>query len=214
MRNRIAWLLVGMSCLAGSAPAKAQYGWEKWEVAPFVGLETSGSVPITNSLTADRLRVNSGTSFGSFLDYRLTENAQAELMWNRNMTSFSKRDAATGIYSKLFNSDIDQFHFGLLYMLRNSEKKLRPFIAGGLGFTHNSNSGSNSDRTAFSYGIGGGVKYYLNRHIGLRGDLRYVPIYGNRTPGIICDPFGFCAQVRVSNYFNQGNFTGGLIFRF
>ena len=216
-----------MICLAGSAPAKAQYGWEKWEVAPFVGIETSGSVPITNSLTADRLRADGGTSFGAFLDYRLTENAQAELMWNRNMTSFSERDAATGIYSKVFNSDADQFHFGLLYMLRNSEKKLRPYIAGGLGFTHNSNSGNNSNsvnnsngggndsnRTAFSYGLGGGVKYYLSRHIGLRGDARFVPTYGNRTPGIICDSFGFCAQTRVSNYFKQGNFTAGLIFRF
>ena len=214
MRNHVAWVLMGMLCLVASAPAKAQYGWEKWEVAPFVGFETSGSVPVTNSFTVDRLRVNSGTSFGSFLDYRLSENAQAELMWNRNMTSFSERDAATGIYSKVFNSDIDQFHFGLLYMLRNSEKKLRPFIAGGIGFTHDSNSGNNSNKTAFSYGLGGGVKYYLSRHFGLRGDARWVPTYGNKTPGVICDPFGFCVQGRVSNYLERGNFTGGLIFRF
>jgi hypothetical protein len=214
MRIRVPLLFIGLVCLAASAPAKAQYGWEKWEVAPFVGFETSGSVPVTNSLTVDRLRVNSGTSFGTFLDYRLTENAQAELLWNRNTTSFSERNAANGIYSKVFNSDIDQFHFGLLYMRRNGEKKLRPFIAGGLGFAHNSNSGNNSDRTAFSYGLGGGVKYYLSRHVGLRGDARFVPTYGNRTPGITCDPFGFCAQTRVSNYFKQGNFTGGLIFRF
>jgi hypothetical protein len=214
MRNRVVWLLAAMFCLVASAPAKGQYGWEKWEVAPFVGFETSGSVPVTNSLTVDRLRANSGTSFGTFLDYRLSENAQAELMWNRNMTSFSERDATTGIYSKVFNSDIDQFHFGLLYMLRNSEKKLRPFIAGGIGFTHDSNSGNNSNKTSFSYGLGGGVKYYLTRHFGLRGDARWVPTYGNKTPGIICDPFGFCTQARVSNFFERGNFTGGLIFRF
>jgi hypothetical protein len=83
MRIRVPLLFTGLLCLTSSAPAKAQYGWEKWEVAPFVGFETSGSVPVTNSLTVDRLRVNSGTSFGTFLDYKLTENAQAELMWNR-----------------------------------------------------------------------------------------------------------------------------------
>lgn len=169
MRIRVPLLFIGLICLAASVPAKAQYGFEKWEVAPFVGIETSGSVPVTNSLTVDRLRVDSGTSLGTFVDYRLTENAQAELMWNRNMTSFSERDAATGIYSKLFNSDIDQFHFGFLYMLRNGEKKLRPFIAGGIGFTHDSNGGNNSDKTSFSYGLGGGVKYYLTPHIACAG---------------------------------------------
>jgi hypothetical protein len=75
MRIRVPLLFTGLLCLRSSAPAKAQYGWEKWEVAPFLGFETSGSVPVTNSLTVDRLRVDSGTSFGTFLDYRLTENA-------------------------------------------------------------------------------------------------------------------------------------------
>src|SRR5260221_9752675 len=201
MRNRVVWLLAAMLCLVASAPAKAQYGWEKWEVAPFVGFETSGSVPVTNSLTVDRLRANSGTSFGAFLDYRLSENAQAELMWNRNMTSFSERDAATGIYSKVFNSDIDQFHFGLLYMLRNSEKKLRPFIAGGIGFTHDSNSGNNSNKTSFSYGLGGGVKKYLPRHFGLRGAVRGGSTIWNKKAGINLGPFGVLTHARVSEFF-------------
>ncbi len=214
MRNHMSWLLMGLFFLLASAPARGQYGDRKWEISPFGGFETSGSVPVTNSLTIDRLRADSGTSFGTFLDYGLTENVQAELMWNRDMTSFSERNAFTANYSKAFNSDIDQFHFGFLYMLRNSERKVRPFIAAGIGFTHDSNSGGNSDKTAFSYGIGGGMKYYLTRHLGLRGDIRFVPTYGNRTTGIICDPFGFCSQARLSNYFNRGNFTGGIIFRF
>ena len=214
MRNQVPWLLMGLFFLLAGAPARGQYGQGKWEISPFVGYETSGSFPVTSSLTTDRLRVNSGASFGAFLDHGLTENAQAELMWNRNMTSFSERNVFTGTYSKAFNSDVDQFHFGLLYMLRNSERKLRPFIAGGIGFTHESNSGGNANRTAFSYGIGGGVKYSLSRHFGLRGDLRFVPTYGNRTTGVICDPFGFCGPARVSNYLNRGNFTGGIFFRF
>jgi len=73
MRIRVPLLFTGLLCLTASASAKAQYGWEKCEVAPFVGFETSGSVPVTNSLTVDRLRVNSGTSFRTFLDYRLSE---------------------------------------------------------------------------------------------------------------------------------------------
>jgi len=214
MRGHLAWLVGAFFLLGMGRPSEAQYAEGKWEISPFVGIETSGSVPVTNSLTIDRLRADGGTSFGTFLDYSLTENSQAELMWNRNMTSFSERNAATGIYSKAFNSDIDQFHFGFLFMLRNSERKLRPFIAGGLGFTHDSNSGSNADKTAFSYGLGGGVKYYLTRHFGLRGDARWVPTYGNRATRVICDVFGFCSQARLSNYFERGNFTAGVVFHF
>ena len=195
---------------AASSSALAQ---EKWEVAPFVGYETSGSFPITNSLNFTHLRANSGTSFGTFLDRSYTEKFQFEFMWNRNMTSFSEQRASDGVYQKAFNSDIDQFQFGVLLMFRGSERKLRPYFAGGLGFTHDSNSGGTPNRTQFSYGIGGGVKYMMNRHFGLRGDLRFVPTYENKSLETFCDFFG-CFTANVSHYLNRGNFTGGLIFRF
>ena len=126
----LVWSLVTISPTFGQ-----WHDYTKWEVSPFVGYETSGSYPVTNSFIVDRLRVDSGLSFGTFIDYSLTENSQAEFMWSRNNTSFSERDAATQTYSKAFNSDFDQFSFGGLYMLRNSERKLRPFLAGGMGFS-------------------------------------------------------------------------------
>lgn len=223
MRYQIAILLLAAFCLMASAPTKAQwYEGEKWEVTPFGGFETSGSFPIvpTQSLdptlpTIDRLRVNSSASFGTFVDYSLSENLQAEFMWNRNNTSFSEHDFDTNTYSKAFNSDIDQYQFGLLYMLRNNEHKLRPFIAGGIGFTHESNEGAdNPNRTLLSFGLGGGVKYTVTRHIGLRGDIRWLPTRANSTPGLTCDFFGNCFQVNQPNYLERVNFTGGVIFRF
>src|ERR1700737_4305338 len=127
MRYRLPLLLTFMLCLVAISPAFGQWrDFTKWEVAPFVGYETSSSYPITNSFVFDRLRVDSGLSYGAFIDYSLTENSQAEFMWNRNNTSFSARDAATRTYSKAFNSDFDQHSFGFLYMLKNSERKLRP----------------------------------------------------------------------------------------
>ena len=83
----------------------------------------------------------------------------------------------SGQYTNAYNTDIDQFHFGALYMFRSSDKKLRPYAAAGLGFTHFENSGMNANNTAFSYGVGGGVKYYMSKHIGFRGDARFVPTY-------------------------------------
>src|SRR5262245_17025806 len=123
MRNSLAWIVAATIWLATSASANAQWRSAKWELSTFAGYETRGSFPVFNSTTVNRLRANGDLSFGTFIDYRLTENAQVEFMWNRNQTSYSERQAATGIYTRAFNSDIDQYQFGLLYMLRGSDNK-------------------------------------------------------------------------------------------
>jgi hypothetical protein len=99
-------------------------------------------------------------------------------------------------------------------MFRNSEVKLRPYVVGGLGFTHDSNSNSTPNRTEFSWSIGGGVKYYASRHIGFRADVRYLPTYGSSSNATYCDPFFGCYTTRVSNYLNRANIIGGIIFKF
>jgi opacity protein-like surface antigen len=215
MRYRWPLLLMFTLCLVPVSPAFGQWrDVKKWEVAPFVGYETGGSYPVTNSFTIDKLRVDSGLSYGTFIDYTLTENSQAEFMWSRNNTSFSERDAFTRTYSKAFDSDFDQFSFGFLYMLKNSETKLRPFIAAGVGFSHEFNSGGNSNHTLLAFNLGGGAKYELTRHFALRGDLRWLPSRANKTPAVLCDSFGNCFQQNVSNYLQRVNFTGGVAFRF
>jgi hypothetical protein len=214
MRFHVALLAMLFSLIA-SVPARAQWrDVKKWEISPFVGFETGGSYPVTNSFTVDRLRVDSGASYGAFVDYSLTENTQAEFMWSRNNASFSAHDITTNSYSKAFNSDVDQFELGFLYMLRSSEQKLRPFIDAGIGFTHEFNEGANPNRTLLSFGLGGGAKYELSRHFALRGDLRWLPSRANKTPGVTCDFFGNCFQQNMSNYLQRVNFTGGIAFRF
>jgi len=228
MKYRIAWFLAVAAFLLAAVSTKAQ---GRFEVTPFVGYETSGTYPIDvlsgtgGSLAlVDNLRVNDAVSYGFFLGYNLSENFQLEFMWDRNNTSYSARDITTQQYYKAYDSDIDQFQFGGLYMFLGSEHKLRPYVAASLGFTRDSNGsvtasgstpvGTTPNRTAFAYSIGGGVKYYLSRHVGLRGDMRFLPTYGSSSNGEYCDPFFGCYNARVRNYLDRGNFVGGLIFRF
>ena len=212
-------LIFGIAALLFTSISTPAQG--RFEVSPFVGYETSGSYPISvfssvGGLTVpvNKLRVNDALSYGTFLGYNLTENAQLEFMWDRNNGSYSARNALTGEYFKAYNSDIDQYQFGGLYMLRNSEHRLRPYIAGSVGFTHDSNSNGTPNRTEFSWSIGGGVKYYVNRHFGFRGDARYMPTYGSSSNATYCDPFFGCYNAHVHNYLNRGNFVGGVIFHF
>src|ERR1700737_3835419 len=100
MRFRGALLLATLFSLIGSVPARAQWSdFKKWEITPFVGFETPGSYPVSNSLTVDRLRETSGASFGVFVDYPLTQKSQSEVMLSRNSTSFRAHDITTNSYS-------------------------------------------------------------------------------------------------------------------
>src|SRR5215467_3378847 len=166
-------LVVCVASLVLAANVQAQE--HKFELTPFAGYETSGSYPIQTSFTVDRLRANGNVSFGTFLDYSLNSYFEPEFLWVHNPTSFSQRDAATGIYSKAFNSQIDQFQFGGNFMFRSPEAKLRPYFGAGLGFTRDDNSGGTRNRTAFAYSLGGGAKYYWTKHLGFRFDARFLP---------------------------------------
>jgi hypothetical protein len=210
MKTRTPRFAAAVLCLLAAISTKAQ---GRFEVTPFVGYETSGSYPVSGSTGTslfDTLRVNESLAYGTFIDYNVTENFQGEFMWNRNNTSYSGHDILTQTYVNLYHSDVDQFQFGGLYMLRGSEHRLRPYIAGSVGFTHDENSNGAANNTAFSYSAGGGVKYYVSRHLGLRGDIRYLPTYGNT--GVQCNSFYGCYNVR--NYLHRASFTGGIVFHF
>lgn len=217
MRLRVLWVVAGLGFFFAAASAQGQYGPGKWEFTPFVGYETSGSYPLksqTIGVNVNDLRVDGATSFGAFIDYGLTPNAQVEFMWDRNQTSYSAQVLPGEPFFKAYDSDIDQYQFGLLYMFLGAEHRLRPYAAGSLGFTHEFNSGRNPTRTDFSYSLGGGVKYALGRHVALRGDARYMPTYANSSLATYCDPFFGCYTAKVSNYQHRGNFVAGIVFKF
>lgn len=217
MRLRAFWAVTGLVFLFGASAAKAQFGRDKFEVTPFIGYETSGSFPLnpqTVGVNVNSLRVNGAASFGTFIDYSLTRNIQAEFMWDRNLTSYSAQQFPGQPFFKAYDSTIDQFHWGLLYMFLGEDHKIRPYVAGSLGFTHEFNNNGNPARTDFAYSLGGGVKYELSRHIALRGDARYMPTYANSSLELFCDPFFGCFTSKVSNYQHRGNFVGGIVFKF
>jgi len=213
-------LTVGTLVLAGSLPLSSSVrGQSRFEISPFVGYETSASYPVNvysgspgTTPPVDALRINGSLAYGTFFDYSLTENFQVEFMWNQHSTSYSARNALTGNYFNAFHSYVDQFQFGTLYMFRTSDDRLRPYLAGSLGFTYNANNNGIPNQTEFSYSIGGGIKYYLNRHIGLRADARYLPTYANSSNQVFCY-FG-CYVASAPNYLNRGSFVGGIIFKF
>ena len=204
-------LVLATLAVALEHPAAAQ----TIEVTPFVGFETAGSYPLENPGAVQALRAEAGATHGLFVDYRLMQNVQAEFYWVSNATTYTQQSAATGDYGQPFSTHINQYQFGALYHLRDRDYALRPYIAGSLGFTHDSNDGAMADRTALSFGIGGGVKYEASRHVGFRGDARWLPTYGSSSPATFCDYeyYGGCYQDTTGNYLQRFTMTIGLIIR-
>jgi len=218
MLRKYGWLFAGLIFLLASAPAQAQWrDLEKWEVAPFVGYETTGTYPLnpqSTTVTVSNLRADSAVSFGTFVDYSIWENFQAEFMWDRNNTSYSEQQFPNPAWVKAYNSDIDQYQFGMRFMILGKEHKIRPYVAGGVGFTHEFNTGGTPNRMDFAYSLGGGVQYQWTSHIGFRGDARYMPTYANSALQTQCDPFFGCYEANVHQYQSRGNFVGGVVFSF
>jgi opacity protein-like surface antigen len=158
----------------------------------------------------------SDISYGVTATYNGTSNFGLEFMWNRQPTTVVGERPNGTTFPTQINANLDQYHGNILFTLTGPEKKLRPFILIGFGATHASggNTVTNS-ATKFSFGVGGGVKYFFSEHVGVRTQIRYAPTYVYSTTGAIyCDWWGFCWSVPNDHYLQQGEVTGGLVFRF
>jgi len=202
--------------------ALAQVPQQRWEISPFVGFETGASAPAANSVDPntglplspiDQIGVDKSLSYGSFLDYAETKDFGFEFMWLRESTSYTEHDASVGQTFTVNDTNIDAYQFGIVYQIFGSEK-LRPYAAAGLGFSHDSDSLGTGGSTAFAFNLGGGAKYYLSSHFGLRGDLRFLPTLANSSQGEVCDPFNGCFPTTQHNFFKRVNLASGVLIRF
>jgi hypothetical protein len=185
--SRITRVVVVAAAVDLLVPGTAGFAPTVWaqtiEITPLGGYETSGSYPLEDPTVVQALRADAGTTYGSFVDYRIVKNIQGAFTWIHNATTYSAATNNLDQFAPAFQTSINQFQFGGLYHLRDREFALRPYIAGSLGFTHDSNEGAHPDRSAFSLSLGGSLTYEPTRHIGLRTDALLQRI--NLTAGAI-----------------------------
>jgi len=213
-------LVFVFACAAGCALAQDQdTGLAKLEVTPFGGYKFGGKIDVTNGGPFQQnLLIRSNYDYGAMVDYAIWPGFKAEFMWvNQPSTlalqSFTSVPPTTTDVTK---STLSTFTWGIDYDFRG-DQKMRPFVAGGIGFTHFTNIDNPNPNGVYlgfynrlAYNIGGGVKYYFMPHAGLRFDMRYLAT--RTTPGIQCDQFGDC--FRSNNHANQGEMNAGLIIKF
>lgn len=217
-------LVFVFACAASCALAQDQdTGWAKLEVTPFGGYKFGGKINVAASGSGvQNLLIDSNYDYGAMVDYSIWSNFKAEFMWVRQPSTLEEQfiGAPPPPSQPITNTTLSTYTFGANYDFRG-DQKLRPFVAGGIGWTHFTNIDSNSPNGVYlgfynklAYNIGGGVKYYFMPHAGLRFDMRYLST--RTTPGqsVQCDPFGNCFTVASTNHANQGEMNVGLIIKF
>ena len=189
------------------------FAQNRFEVQPFVGYKWGGSTDVApNVLAIQQLKFDSSVAYGVSVGYNVN-HVGVEFLWNHQPTK-AAADLFTGATLQQKTSvDLDQFHGNILYNFGSSEAKLRPFVLVGFGATRIAGAGDSV--TKFSYGLGGGIKYPLGSHVGLRLQLRYAPTYLYSTAdGVWCNWYGFCFVASNDHFLNQGDATAGIYFRF
>lgn len=179
------------------------------EITPFAGYTWGGDV--TEVRTGSTLGLRDASSYGFAIDFRQQEESWAELYLSRQQTGLQTNG---GLLSgrKTLDVDIDYYHIGGTYS--EATGKIKPYAVGSLGATYfNPDGEALSSDTKFSLSLGGGVKFYLTEHMGLRLEGRWFGTLVGGGGGIFCYN-GACMFTVQGDVLSQFTTNAGLIFAF
>lgn len=188
---------------------------QKFEFTPFGGYRTIGQFEIApNVLEYANLKIGDGFAWGFSLGYRVNDALTIEAMWSRT-TSGLTAELAGGETQGIFDLNLDHLHANFLLYVGRGARKVQPYVLLGLGATYfNPKSSEANGEWRFSWSLGGGLIAMFTRSVGARLQAKWVPTYINTSSALWIDWWGYPWVVPVNNFMSQGEFTGGIVFRF
>jgi opacity protein-like surface antigen len=161
-------ILILLTVLVAAAGAQAA----ELELTPFIGYRFGGDVPAESSDLFDvDVEVDEDAALGLALDIRVVHGLMIELFASRQDTQFVD-DAGLFVPGEdLLDVEITYYHVGVGWGWKIDD--LEPFVLGSLGIANVSpDSFGLRDEDEFSMSFGGGLKVWLNDHVGFRFEAR------------------------------------------
>jgi hypothetical protein len=205
-RRYVGIVLVGscLGVLGVATPAVAGV-----EITPFAGLRFGGGFEDTNTGTS--ISLNDSGSYGLVVDFDISPDQQIEVYLSRQSTTLTADGTFTG--DPLFDLSVEYYHVGGLYLIEVESDRVRPFVSGSFGLTRLNPQGDDlSTETQLSLALGGGAKFFITEHLGLRLDARGIFTALNSNGAVFCS--GGCAISVQSSGFIQGELNAGVVVRF
>lgn len=163
MRKALLFLLLTFT----AAPAvMAQVS--RFEVTPIAGYRFNGEVNVADDdLFDEDAEIDEGTALGVLVDIPLSENWQLELLANRQESSFIVDEGLLSPTVELGDVRLEYLHAGILYQWGLGQ--VLPFITFSGGVARIRPEFDDLDaENRLSASLGGGVKIFFNRNVGVR----------------------------------------------
>ena len=215
-KRHVKLILAVVQLIAVSSTLAAQEGEStglRFDLSSFLGYRTSMSFPIEPQVTniGPRVVVEASPSYGFSFGARPREEDLIEVRWARQDTYVRAEQLAFRPPTQRVL--VDQFHgdFSHEPFIENWPWWAKPFVLASVGATHVS-SEKNFNFTRFSFGIGTGIRLYLNRRFGFKFQAEWLPVVVNPEVAFVCGA-GCIIRVRAI-VASQGEAFVGPIFRF
>jgi opacity protein-like surface antigen len=201
---RVAFIAFALMILTGVHHPPDVHGGDL-EITPLFGYTFEGG--FEDSVTGTALEVDEGQSYGIILGLRSTDTSQYELFYSHQPTKL-QADGGAFTGNPLFDLDINYFHLGGTYWKESG--KITPYVAGGLGVTYLKPKAVGDSETKFSLSLGGGIKFFLTEHIGLRLEGRgFGTVVGGGS--IFCGRGNCAVQVSGDTFWQFSAFSGVIL---
>ena len=217
-KSQLLKIVAGL-CLVALAPSLSGQQQEpepkplRFDVAPFAGYRTSMSFPIEPHVSGTNPTVvlEANPSYGASFGVRLSEGGLVEGRWARQ-DSYVHSEGITPATPRQ-HLVLNQFHLDCSreYVVDPWPQWARPFVMLSVGATHLSGSAT-ADFTRFSFGMGGGIRFYPSRHVGFKVQAEWVPVLVDPQVSFVCG--GGCVIHVGSTLASQGEVVAGPFFRF
>jgi hypothetical protein len=211
-------LMVFCVALAASlrteGPAHAQSLIQTFEVTPFIGGRFGGTFEIQPEGAAEvRASLKDAASYGVAAGVRFDDLSMIEFSWTRAKSGLRFETGINPLNTPLGDVTLNQFHgdFTREFVLEEV-KNLRPFLMASLGATHLATD--NDGFTRFSFGLGTGLKLFLNSRLGVRVQAQWVPIWVDPEVRAFACGGGGCITVLSGKLTQQFEVNVGPVFRF
>ncbi len=227
-------VLTGLILVLGSGLGLAQD--ERFELIMDLGYTASSGVDLNatdigGGVIVNKVTPKSGFSYGGTFNVALAEAISAGFQFSQQLSKLEGSLQAGG-KEEFADLSVYNYHGIFTFHLADQDSPLRPFLVVGLGATNYQASNANipvptpplpgasqevESLTKFSTTWGGGVKFFPHPEIGFEFKARWTPTYIRSDPaGVWCSPFWpwQCWIVGNDQYSHQGEFGGGVVFRF
>ncbi len=186
----------------------------RFEVTPFIGYRTGISFPVEPHVTGmnPRVIINASPSYGLSFGVRLrNKDDLVEIRWaGQDSHLHSEAISPSPPPQRVV---INQFHgdFSHEPYVQELPSWAKPFVLASVGATRASSSTA-INFTRFSFGIGGGIRFYPSRHVGFKIEAEWLPVLVEPHGAFIC---GTGCIIHVGGTLSsQGEVFAGPILRF